>query len=128
MQDVTEIGQVARRGAAKLEEGEGVESKPLVKSPALVALITKEFKAIERIEEDIAERRQDIKEAVKRMVDKGCSKRGVKAALARRKLVVKGGLEQMDETLALICGIPALGIQGDLFGIGESGNGNGAGG
>ena len=115
MQEVTEIGIHARHGAARLEEGEGTESKPLVKSPALVALITKEFKGIEGIEEEIAERRQDIKEAVGRMVAKGCSKRGVKMALARRKLLVKGGLEQVDETLAVICGIGALGIQGELF-------------
>ena len=118
MQEVSEIGSLGR--GAKLEEGEGIESKPLVRSPALVALITKEFKAIERIEEDIAERRLDIKAAIKRLVGKGLSRRGIQAALARRKLVVKGGLDQMDDTLALICGIPALGIQMELF------EGNGA--
>ena len=111
-----EVDRIGRTGKVEAEAGD----KPLVDTPELRALVVREFKKIEKIEEDIAERRQDMKEAVKRMVNKGCSRKGVKAALVRRKLVVKGGLDQMDETLALICSIPALGIQMELF---ESGNG-----
>lgn len=91
--------------------------QPMIKNtPALRTLVVAEFKRIEKIEEEIAERRNDIKEAVKRMTAKGLHKGAVKLALARRKLLVKGGLEEMDQTLALICGIASLGVQGDLFG------------
>lgn len=110
-----QTGEIGRIGRTAKVDGEAQDDKPLVTTPELRALVVREFKKIEKIEEEIAERRQDIKEGIKRMVGKGLSRRGVKAALGRRKLVVKGGLEQMDETLSLICGIGSLGIQGDLF-------------
>lgn len=85
-------------------------------TPALRSLVVTEFKRIDKFEEEIAERRDDIKACIRRLVDRGLNKGGVKAALARRKLLVKGGLEEMDGTLAIICGIGPLGIQGQLFG------------
>lgn len=117
-----QTSEIGRNGGTARADAEAQEDKPLVATPELRALVVKEFKKIEKIEEDIAERRQDIKEAIKRMVTKGLSKKGIKAARARRKLIVKGGLEQMDETLRLICSISALGIQMELF----EGGGNGA--
>lgn len=107
-----------RRG--KVESVESVDGNddihPFVNSSELRALVVKEFKQIEKLEEQVAELRTDIKGVVKRLVDKGLNKRAVQMALARRKLVVKGGLERVDESLALICGIGSLGIQGELFG------------
>jgi len=98
-----------------VEQTEETEQVFIKNTPALRSLVVGEFKRIEKFEEEIAERRQDIKEAVKRMAEKGLHKRAVKLALARRKLLEKGGLEEMDESLAIICGINALGIQGNLF-------------
>lgn len=120
MQQEQTVGEIGRVGRTARADAEPEEPKPLVATPELRALVVRELKKIEKIEEEIAERRQDIKEGIKRMVGKGLSRKGVQAALGRRKLVVKGGLEKMDETLALICGIGSLGIQMELF---EGGSG-----
>lgn len=106
------VGYIGRGKVESVESGEG----PLVNSSELRTLVVQEFKRIENLEEEIAERRNDIKEAVKRLVGTGLNRRAVKMALVRRKLVVKGGLERVDESLAFICGIGFLGIQGELFG------------
>ncbi|CAN5816066.1 hypothetical protein BH20PSE1_BH20PSE1_01290 [soil metagenome] len=98
--------------------------QPIIKNtPALRTLVTAEFRRIEKMEEEIAERRNDIKEAVKRMTSKGLHGRALKLALARRKLVLRGGLEEMDESLTVICGIGSLGIQGSLFSEDDEGVG-----
>ena len=94
---------------------EQTEQDVLKNTPALGSLVVAEFKRIENFEEEIAMRRDDIKAAVRRLTEKGLQRTGVKMALARRKLIAKGGLAEMDETLAIICGINALGIQGSLF-------------
>ena len=111
-QEQTEVGRV---GARRVGDNDPEESQPLRNTSELRAAVVREFKKIEKIEEEIAERRQDVKEAVRRLVNKGLNRRAVNMALARRKLVAKGGLEPVDESLMVICGVRSLGIQGELF-------------
>ncbi|MDQ3562731.1 MAG: hypothetical protein M3436_00860 [Pseudomonadota bacterium] len=116
-----QTGEIGRIGRTAKVDGDAEDDTPLVTTPELRAMVIREFKKIEKIEEEIAERRLDIKVGVKRMVGKGLNRRAVNMALARRKLLVKGGLDRVDESLAMICGIGSLGIQGELFQEAEEG-------
>lgn len=71
---------------------------------------------IENIERVIADARKDIKDAITGLELLGLSRKGIKLALARRRLAEKGELEEVDLTVARISGIAKLGIQGSLFG------------
>ena len=80
-------------------------------------LVVREIQNIEAIEDGIADMRADIKRCVERMVAVGLNKKAIKIALSRRKLekLHPGELFDMDESVSVICSIPALGVQGELF-------------
>lgn len=132
MEPKTSIGKVTGRGKLRItgsEEGENgeAEAKPIVVNSAMRSAVEFELRKIEGIETSIKDLREDIKDAIKNLTDRGLNAKAIKLALARRKMAADQELHSVDESLSIICGIGSLGIQGELFDFEsdlESGNGN----